>query len=75
MHPSTMGTKTHYLTITGMTCGCCSGRVNRALAANPEVIQTMVSFESPQAAVLTTDALSTEEVVAIVASAGFGVSA
>lgn len=70
-----MGTKTHYLTITGMTCGCCSGRVNRALAANPNVIQTMVSFESPQAAVLTTDALSTEEVVAIVASTGFGVSA
>lgn len=70
-----MGTKTHYLTITGMTCGCCSGRVNRALAANPEVIQTMVSFESPQAAVLTTDALSTDEVVAIVASTGFGVTA
>ena len=70
-----MGTKTHYLTINGMTCGCCSGRVNRALAANPEVIQTMVSFESPQAAVLTTDALSTDEVVAIVASAGFSVSA
>ena len=75
MPPPTMGTKTHYLTITGMTCGCCSGRVNRALAANPEVIQTMVSFESPQAAVLTTDALSTEEVVAIVTSTGFGVSA
>ena len=70
-----MGTKTHYLTITGMTCGCCSGRVNRALAANPEVIQTMVSFESPQTAVLTTDALSTDEVVAIVASTGFGVTA
>ncbi|MGB0595046.1 MAG: heavy-metal-associated domain-containing protein, partial [Poseidonia sp.] len=49
-----MGTKTHYLTITGMTCGCCSGRVNRALQANPEVIQTMISFESPQGAVLTT---------------------
>ena len=70
-----MSQRTHYLTITGMTCGCCSGRVNRALAANPEVIQTMVSFESPQAAVLTTDALSTDEVVAIVASTGFGVTA
>ena len=70
-----MGTKTHYLTITGMTCGCCSGRVNRALAANPEVIQTMISFESPQGAVLTTDALSTDDVVAIVAATGFDVSA
>ena len=73
--PQSMGTKTHYLTITGMTCGCCSGRVNRALQANPEVIQTMISFESPQGAVLTTDALSTDDVVAIVASTGFGVSA
>ena len=70
-----MGTKTHYLTITGMTCGCCSGRVNRALQANPEVIETMISFESPQGAVLTTDALSTEDVVSIVAATGFGVSA
>ena len=70
-----MGTKTHHLTITGMTCGCCSSRVNRALQANPEVIETMISFESPQGAVLTTDALSTDDVVAIVAATGFGVSA
>ena len=70
-----VGTKTHYLTINGMTCGGCSGRVNRALAANPEVLQSMISFESPRGAVLTTDALSTEDVVAIVASTGFDVSA
>ena len=70
-----MGTKTHQITITGMTCDCCSGRVNRALRANPDVLDTMISFESEQGAVLTTDALSTEDVLAIVAATGFGVSA
>ena len=70
-----MGTKTHKITITGMTCGCCAGRVNRALRANPDVLDTMISFESEQGAVLTTDALSTEDVLAIVAATGFGVSA
>ena len=70
-----MGTKTHQITITDMTCGCCSGRVNRALRANPDVLDTMISFESEQGAVLTTDALSTEDVLAIVAATGFDVSA
>ena len=70
-----MATKTHQITITGMTCGCCSGRVNRALRANPDVLDTMISFESEQGSVLTTDALSTEDVLAIVAATGFGVSA
>ena len=70
-----MATKTHQITITGMTCGCCSGRVNRALRANPDVLDTMISYESEHGAVLTTDALSTEDVLAIVAATGFGVSA
>ena len=70
-----MSTKTHQITITGMTCGRCSGRVNRALRANPDVLDTMISFESEQGAVLTTDALSTEDVLAIVAATGFDVSA
>ena len=42
---------------------------------NPDVLNTMISFESEQGAVLTTDALSTEDVLAIVAATGFGVSA
>jgi len=52
-----MSQRTHYLTITGMTCGCCSGRINRVLKANPNVLDTMISFESEQGAVLTTGAL------------------
>ena len=70
-----MGTKTHQITIIGMACVSCSGRVNRALRANPDVLETTISFESEQGAVLTTDALSTEDVLAIVAATGFGVSA
>lgn len=71
----TMSQRTHYLTISGMTCGCCSGRINRVLKANPNVLETMISFESEQGAVLTTDALSTEEVVKMVAATGFTVTA
>ena len=70
-----MGTTTHYVTINGMTCGCCSGRVNRVLRANPEVLQTMINFDSEQGAVLTTGALTTEEIVNIIATAGFQVTA
>lgn len=70
-----MATKTHLLTITGMTCGCCSGRVDRALKANPEVLDAMITFDSEKGAVLTTDALSTEDVMAIIAATGFEVSA
>ncbi|MDA7492003.1 heavy-metal-associated domain-containing protein [Candidatus Poseidonia sp.] len=70
-----MGTTTHYVTINGMTCGCCSGRVNRVLRANPEVLQTMINFDSEQGAVLTTDALTTEDIVNIIATTGFQVTA
>lgn len=75
MGGTTMSQRTHYLTISGMTCGCCSGRINRVLKANPNVLETMISFESEQGAVLTTDALSTEEVVKMVAATGFTVTA
>lgn len=70
-----VNTKTHRLIITGMSCGSCSNRVARALLANPEVIETEISYSSEVGTVVTTDALSTEEVVAIVAATGFGVSA
>lgn len=70
-----MGTTTHYVTINGMTCGCCSGRVNRALQANPDVLNTMITFDSEQGAVLTTDALTTKDIVDIIASTGFQVTA
>jgi copper chaperone CopZ len=70
-----MGQKTHLVNIFGMTCGCCSGRVNRALQANPDVLDAIITFKSEKGSVLTTDALSTEDVMAIIAATGFDVSA
>ena len=65
----------HALKITGMTCGCCSGRVMRVLEATPGVIQADISWQSHAGIVITTPNITTEQVMAIVASTGFGVSA
>ena len=70
-----MGEVTHTLTITGMTCGGCSGRVLRVLQATPGVLRADISHESDSGVITTTDALTTDDVVAIVARTGFGVSA
>jgi copper chaperone CopZ len=70
-----MSEVTHHLTINGMTCGGCSGRVTRVLEATEGVISADISHQSNSGVIVTTDALSTEDVVAIVATTGFEVSA
>jgi len=65
----------HALKITGMTCGCCSGRVTRVLEATPGVIQADISWQNHAGVVVTTPHLTKEQVIAIVESTGFGVSA
>ena len=65
----------HALKITGMTCGCCSGRATRVLEATPGVIQADISWQRHAGIVVTTPNITTEQVMAIVASTGFGVSA
>jgi len=65
----------HALKITGMTCGCCSGRVTRVLEATPGVIQADISWQNHAGIVVTTSDITTEQIMAIVASTGFGVSA
>ncbi len=70
-----MNQRSHILKITGMTCGCCSGRVTRVLEATPGVIQADISWQSHAGIVVTTPDITTEQVMAIVASTGFGVSA
>ena len=70
-----MSQRTHTLTITGMTCGGCSGRVLNLLKATPGVLEAMISHETDSGVVLTDERLSTADVVAIVAATGFGVSA
>ena len=65
----------HALKITGMTCGCCSGRVRRVLEATPGVLQADISWQNHAGIVVTTSDLTKEQVMAIVASTGFDVSA
>lgn len=65
----------HNLSITGMTCGGCSGRVTRTLEATQGVISAKVSHEDDNAIVTTTSQLSTEDLVALVNQTGFNASA
>ncbi|MCH1540214.1 MAG: heavy-metal-associated domain-containing protein [Candidatus Poseidonia sp.] len=70
-----MSETTHTLRITGMTCGGCSGRVLRVLQSTPGVLHAEISHETDSGIITTTDQLSTQDVVNIVASTGFGVTA
>ncbi len=65
----------HNLTITGMTCGGCSGRVTRVLEATPGVISATISHEQNSGVITTTSQLSTENIVGIVNDTGFNASA
>jgi Cu+-exporting ATPase len=66
---------THQLTITGMTCGGCSGRVVNVLEATPGVLHAAISHQTNSGVIVTTDTVSTEDLLAIVAATGFGVTA
>ena len=71
----TMSEVTHTLTINGMTCGGCSGRVTRVLEATEGVIRAEISHQNNAGVIVTTEALSTDDVVAIVKTTGFDVHA
>lgn len=70
-----MNEKSHTIDITGMTCGCCSGRVTRALEATPGVLKAFISYEDNVGNVLTTSDVSISNLVEIVKSVGFEASA
>ena len=70
-----MGERVHKLAIYGTTCGCCTGRVNRVLQANPDVIDAKISYENDSGIITTTDRLSTDNVIVMVNKAGFIASA
>jgi copper chaperone CopZ len=70
-----MSEVTHTLTINGMTCGGCSGRVTRVLEATEGVIRAEISHQNNAGVIVTTEALSTDDVVAIVKTTGFDVHA
>ena len=70
-----MAERVHKLTILGMTCGGCTGRVRRVLEANPDVLDVKVSFEKDSGFITTTEKLTTDNVIVMVNSAGFIASA
>lgn len=70
-----MSQTVHYLSIAGMTCGCCSGRVTRALEATPGVLKALISFEDNNGNILTTTEVERSTLVEIVNSVGFQASA
>ncbi len=65
----------HYLSISGMTCGCCSGRVTRALEATPGVLKALISFEDNNGNILTNADVNRSTLVEVVKSVGFEASA
>ncbi|HLJ65306.1 MAG TPA: heavy metal translocating P-type ATPase [Stellaceae bacterium] len=61
------------LTIAGMTCANCAGRVEKALAAVPGVVQASVNLASEKASVETVPgAVRPADLVAAVVRAGYG---
>ena len=70
-----MAERVHKLAIFGMTCGGCSSRAKQVLKANPDVLIAVVSHENDSGVVTTTDKLTTDDVIAMVNSAGFIASA
>ena len=70
-----MAERVHNLAIFGMTCSGCSSRLKQVLEANPDILDVKVSFEKDSGVITTTDKLTTDDVIAMVNSAGFIASA
>jgi copper chaperone CopZ len=66
-----MAPQSHVLTITGMTCDGCSGRLANVLRATPGVIDAKISHQTDSGSILTDESLSTHDLVAIVNETGF----
>ena len=65
---------THTLNIMGMSCGGCSGRVTKALTGTPGVISADISHTSNSGVVITTESLSTQDVMNIISRTGYDVT-
>ncbi len=66
-----MANEVHEMTITGMTCGGCSGRVTRVLEGTAGVISVEVRLEPGGASVTTNGSVTVENLVGVIESAGF----
>ena len=70
-----MGERNHKLSISGMTCGSCTSRLKHVLEAHPDVLDVKLSHEQDAGVITTTDKLTTDNIIAMVNSAGFIASA
>ena len=65
----------HELTITGMTCGGCSGRVTKVLESTAGVVSAEVSLNPGGARIETDGSVAIEKLVKTVEAAGFDAEA
>ncbi|MGD0982077.1 MAG: heavy metal translocating P-type ATPase, partial [Solirubrobacteraceae bacterium] len=73
--PAVDGLESVEFDVSGMTCGSCAARVQRALSREPGVSDALVNYATGRATVeLAAGTLDTDRLVAAVASAGYGLS-
>ncbi|WP_321809903.1 MULTISPECIES: heavy metal translocating P-type ATPase [unclassified Burkholderia] len=68
---ATAALRTVELTVDGMHCGGCTGRVQRALAAVPGVVEAAVDLDAHAATVTAHDAVEPAQLVDAVGAAGY----
>ncbi|NBS12771.1 MAG: hypothetical protein EBS77_08955, partial [Gammaproteobacteria bacterium] len=64
----------HTVSITGMHCGSCAGRVREALLAEPAVIEAEVNLALDQATVMTLPGVTEQRLTTWIERAGYGVA-
>ncbi|MHB9834920.1 heavy metal translocating P-type ATPase [Paraburkholderia terrae] len=69
--PAADAQSTAELTIGGMTCAACSGRVEKALARIPGVTSASVNLATEKATVTTNGAVGVDQLIAAVTKAGY----
>ncbi|MDA0716298.1 MAG: heavy metal-associated domain-containing protein [Candidatus Poseidoniales archaeon] len=62
---------THHVSITGMTCGGCSGRVTNVLMNTPGVKSADISHAENKGTIVTDDSISTAQLLEIIEGTGF----
>ncbi|WP_415813179.1 heavy-metal-associated domain-containing protein, partial [Burkholderia ambifaria] len=65
------GLQTIELAVDGMHCGGCTGRVQRALAAVPGVVEAAVDLDAQAATVTAQDTVEPAQLVDAVSAAGY----
>jgi len=65
---------THEVSIQGMTCGGCSGRVTNVLLNTPGVKSATISHEQNNGVIVTDSTLSTSQLLEIIEATGFSAS-